>query len=155
MFAAATHGYDTVDHFRIDARLGDEPMWDALVEQARGRGLRLLLDGVFNHVGREFPHFQDVLAHGDRSEYKDWFHLTFAEDGTFTYRDFEGHGALVALNHENPAVRQYTIDVMRYWLDRGADGWRLDAAYQVPAEFWRAVIGEVRTRIRMPGSSVR
>lgn len=107
----------------------------------------LLLDGVFNHVGRDFPQFRDVLENRGESPYRDWFHLDLAATGEpdgFGYRDFEGHRELVALNHENPAVRQYTIDVMRYWLDRGANGWRLDAAYQVPTSFWQAVIGEVR-----------
>jgi len=147
IFAARTHGYDTTDHFRIDPRLGTEQDWQALVTACRERGLMLALDGVFNHVGRDFPQFRDVLERRGDSPYRDWFHLdltaTDAPDG-FSYRDFEGHSELVALNHANPQVRQYTAEVMRYWLERGANGWRLDAAYQVPSDFWADVIGEVR-----------
>nr|WP_269811142.1 alpha-amylase family glycosyl hydrolase [Kineosporia rhizophila] len=148
VFASQTHGYDTVDHFRIDPRLGQLQDWERLVGDCRERGVMLLLDGVFNHVGRDFPQFRDVLEHRGDSQYRDWFHLdltaTDAPDG-FAYRDFEGHSHLVALNHENPDVQRYVADVMRFWLDRGANGWRLDAAYAVPTSFWRAVIGEVRT----------
>ncbi|GAB3281428.1 alpha-amylase family protein [Kineosporia babensis] len=147
VFASGTHGYDTVDHFRIDPRLGDEDDFATLVAACRERGVRVLLDGVFNHVGRDFPHFVDVLEHGGDSAYADWFHLdlgaTDRPDG-FGYRDFEGHSGLVALNHENPAVQQYTAEVMRYWLERGADGWRLDAAYAVPSAFWHSVLEQVR-----------
>ncbi|GLY17375.1 alpha-amylase [Kineosporia sp. NBRC 101677] len=148
VFASQTHGYDTVDHFRIDPRLGQLQDWERLVGDCRERGVMLLLDGVFNHVGRDFPQFRDVLEHRGDSQYRDWFHLdltaTDAPDG-FAYRDFEGHSHLVALNHENPDVQRYVADVMRFWLDRGANGWRLDAAYAVPTSFWRAVISEVRT----------
>jgi glycosidase len=146
IFASETHGYDTVDHFRIDPRLGDEKDFDHLVEQCRSRGVRLLLDGVFNHVGRGFGPFQDVLAHGSSSPYAPWFRLAFDAGGPdgFSYADFEGHQELVALNHAEPAVEDYVTRVMTHWLDRGASGWRLDAAYAVPLPFWRTVTGRVR-----------
>jgi glycosidase len=146
IFASESHGYDIVDHFRIDPRLGTEDDFDRLVADCRGRGIRLLLDGVFHHVGRGFPAFQDVLAHGRSSAYLPWFRVDFDADGPdgFGYADFEGHRNLVALNHAEPAVQDYVSDVMRYWLDRGAAGWRLDAAYAVPAAFWRAVTSRVR-----------
>src|SRR3954454_11298782 len=73
IFESSTHGYDTIDPFRIDPRLGDESDFDAFVAACHERGLRLLLDGVFNHVGRAFPAFEDVLHNGERSEYADWF----------------------------------------------------------------------------------
>jgi glycosidase len=106
----------------------------------------LLLDGVFNHVGRGFGAFQDVLAHGRSSAYAPWFRLDFDADGPdgFGYADFEGHRELVALNHAEPAVQDYVASVMTHWLDRGASGWRLDAAYAVPLPFWRVVTGRVR-----------
>jgi cyclomaltodextrinase len=135
-----------VDHYRIDPRLGTGQDFDHLVEQCQSRGVRLLLDGVFNHVGRGFGAFQDVLAHGRSSAYVPWFRLDFDADGPdgFGYADFEGHRELVALNHAEPAVQDYVASVMTHWLDRGASGWRLDAAYAVPLPFWRMVTGRVR-----------
>ena len=146
IFASQTHGYDTVDHFRIDPRLGTEDDFGHLAAQCQSRGIRLLLDGVFNHVGRGFGAFQDVLAHGRASAYAPWFRLNFGSDGPdgFSYADFEGHHELVALNHDEPAVQDYVTRVMTHWLDRGASGWRLDAAYAVPLPFWRVVTGRVR-----------
>ncbi len=137
VFASQTHGYDTTDHYRIDARLGDDGDFDHLVAEARGRGLRILLDGVFNHVGTDFPRYRDALAGGDRS----WFRVGGGEFATF-----EGHGGLIALNHRTPEVVDYVVDVMCHWLERGADGWRLDAAYAVPDRFWAQVLPRVRER---------
>ncbi|MBX9639403.1 MAG: alpha-amylase, partial [Mycobacteriaceae bacterium] len=129
IFHSRTHGYDTTDHFRIDPRLGDDADFDYLVEQARERGLRVLLDGVFNHVGVDFPRRGDPLsAH--------WF-----SGGAF-----EGHSELIALDHRQPEVADYVVEVMSHWLERGADGWRLDAAYTVPQRFWAEVLPRVRDR---------
>jgi glycosidase len=124
VFAAETHGYDTIDHLRIDPRLGDLEDFDRLVAAAKARGLRILLDGVFNHVGRSFQ------------APPEWFRADV----------FEGHEHLVVLNHEEPAVVQYVVDVICHWLDRGIDGWRLDAAYAVPPSFWQQVLAQVRPR---------
>jgi cyclomaltodextrinase / maltogenic alpha-amylase / neopullulanase len=137
VFAAETHGYDTIDHFRIDSRLGDEADFAALVSAAGSRGLRIVLDGVFNHVGRGFPAFQAALAGGASAA---WFRR--APDGSFAV--FEGHEQLVALDHGSAEVVDYVVEVMSYWLDRGIAGWRLDAAYAVPAAFWRKVLPKVR-----------
>lgn len=101
------------------------------MSEARRRGLRILLDGVFNHVGTDFARYRD----GDTS----WFHQRPNGFGTF-----EGHGELITLNHANPEVVAYTADVMAHWLRRGADGWRLDAAYAVPDRFWAQVLPSVR-----------
>jgi cyclomaltodextrinase len=148
VFASGTHGYDTVDHFRIDPRLGDDADFDALVTAAHDRGLRVLLDGVFNHVGRGFPAFQDVLAGGPGAATAAWFRLHWPRGGAPgeepEYATFEGHDLLVALAHDEPAVVEYVIAVMDHWLARGADGWRLDAAYAVPRSFWAAVVPRVR-----------
>src|SRR4051812_39482168 len=138
VFAASTHGYDTVDHGRIDPRLGDDADFDALIKAAHDRGLRVLLDGVFNHVGREHPAFRAAQR---REATAAWFRTSSSPPG---YATFEGHDELPALNHDEPAVADMVVDVMRHWLARGADGWRLDVGYAVPAEFWRAVLERVR-----------
>jgi len=141
VFASETHGYDTTDHFRIDSRLGDSGDFDALVSAADQRGLRLILDGVFNHVGRSFPAFKAAVASGPGSPAARWFKRT--PDGS-DYAVFEGHGSLVELDHDEPAVVSYVIEVMSHWLGRGAGGWRLDAAYAVPPGFWAKAVSAVR-----------
>lgn len=137
VFVSSSHGYDTTDHYHIDPRLGTDADFDHLVSQAHARGLRILLDGVFNHVGTEFPRFRQATDGGDAS----WFRL---RDGGFA--TFEGHGELIALDHRRDEVIDYTVDVMCHWLERGADGWRLDAAYAVPERFWARVLPRVRAR---------
>ena len=126
IFASRTHGYDTTDHFRIDPRLGTDDDFDVVIGEAHRRGLRVLLDGVFNHVGPDFAA-------------TDWLRRRGGGIDTF-----EGHGDLLALDHDNPAVVDYTVGVMTHWLRRGADGWRLDAAYAVADRFWAAVLPRVR-----------
>ncbi len=148
IFASSTHGYDTIDHYRIDERLGGGPDFEQLVTAAHDRGLRVLLDGVFNHVGRGFPAFRRVIEAGPGAAGADWFRLSWPEGSGRAaepgYATFEGHHGLVVLNHDNPAVVSYVADVMAYWLDRGADGWRLDAAYAAPRRFWADVLPRVR-----------
>jgi glycosidase len=138
VFHSRTHGYDTTDHFRIDPRLGDDGDFDQVIEEAHRRGLRVLLDGVFNHVGTEFPQYLAALD-GDEDAGQ-WFRGRPGRFGTF-----EGHGDLIALDHRHPAVIDHVVAVMSHWLDRGADGWRLDAAYSVPERFWAEVIPRVRS----------
>ena len=126
LFASHTHGYDTTDHYGIDPRLGDDADFDQLIAEAHKRGLRVLLDGVFNHVAKDFAQTSWFRKRGN------------------SFDTFEGHGELIALDHDNPDVVAYTIDVMAHWLKRGADGWRLDAAYAVPDRFWAQVLPRVR-----------
>jgi cyclomaltodextrinase len=147
VFTSGSHGYDTIDHYTIDPRLGDLGDYSALLEAAHSRGLRVLLDGVFNHVGREFPAFRRALEQGPGSPDAAWFRMTGPagpDGGEPDYETFEGHPGLVALNHDEPAVAGYVTDVMRHWLRAGADGWRLDAAYAVPPAFWASVLPQVR-----------
>ncbi len=148
IFASSTHGYDTIDYLRIDPRLGDDGDFDRLVAAARARGLRIMLDGVFNHVGRDFPAFRTVLDEGPSAARAGWFQLTWPEGinpgDVPDHRCFEGHRALVTLNHAHPEVADHVVAVMNHWLDRGADGWRLDAAYAVPTSFWTHVLPRVR-----------
>ncbi len=143
IFASRTHGYDTEDYYRIDPRLGDDADFDQLIDEAHRRGLRVLLDGVFNHVGTEFPQYLSALDDDspDQQEAARWFRGRPGRFGTF-----EGHGDLIALDHKQPEVVDYVVGVMSHWLDRGADGWRLDAAYSVPERFWAQVLPKVRER---------
>ena len=146
IFESSSHGYDTVDHYRVDARLGDDSAFDRFVGAAHDRRLRVMLDGVFNHVGRAFPMFERAVAGGPGTPEARWFRLTWPQDGNDVpaYATFEGHADLVALDHDAPVVVDYVADVMCHWLGRGADGWRLDAAYAVPAAFWAKVLPGVR-----------
>ena len=140
VFDSETHGYDTRDHLRVDPRLGDEADLRHLVEQAHARGVHVVLDGVFHHVGRSHPRFRAALA-GDAGSAA-WFRRDPARDDGWAV--FEGHHQLVALDHGHPAVLEHVVEVVRHWLDAGVDGWRMDAAYAVPTSFWRAVSDAVR-----------
>lgn len=139
VFASSSHGYDTIDHLRIDPRLGDDADLDAFVAAAHERGLKVLLDGVFNHVGREHPAFRAVLERGSGAPEAALFGGDAASVGVF-----EGHEALVELDHGSDEVVRLVADVMAHWLDRGIDGWRLDAAYAVPPAFWARVLPRLR-----------
>ena len=146
VFESETHGYDIVDPYRIDRRLGDEGDLAHFVDQCHQRGIKVALDMVFNHVGRAHPYFADIIAHGRQSAHSGWFHINFDQDGYdgFRYETFEGHGGLVKLNHANPEVLDWAVDVSRYWLERGVDAFRLDVAYGIPGDFLRAYGERVR-----------
>lgn len=145
IFASSTHGYDTVDHLRIDPRLGERADVDALIDAAHRRGVRVLLDGVFNHVGVDHPVFQAVLAAGPEHPDDELFRIDWSGDEPI-WDCFEGHRQLVTLNHSSPRVVDWIADVMVHWLDAGIDGWRLDAAYAVPTPFWAQVVQRVRAK---------
>lgn len=146
VFESGSHGYDVVDPFRIDRRLGNEADLVGLIDECRQRSLRVGLDVVFHHVGRDHPFFVDVLAHGRESARSGWFHIDFDRPGDdgFRYAKFEGHGQLVKLNHGNDQVLDWAVEVARYWLDRGVDALRLDAAYAIPAGFLATFESRVR-----------
>lgn len=141
VFASVSHGYDTIDFHEVDPRLGTSEDLAHLIEEAHRRGIRVMLDGVFNHVGREFPQLLEAQADpsGEAA-------ALFERDGAGGLATFEGHGGLVALDHSNSAVVDLVVDVMDHWLGVGADAWRLDAAYSVPSGFWAAVLPRVRAR---------
>eukprot|EP00899_Mesostigma_viride_P021855 jgi/Mesvir1/29671/Mv21510-RA.1 len=139
LFESGTHGYDTADYFAIDRRLGDVPTFTSIVGELRARGIRVILDGVFNHTGTRFFAFQDVMRHGRQSRYADWFFLSDGTSryGNFKYQTWEGHQHMPKLNVNNQEVREYIFQVARYWLSEvGVDGWRLDVASDIAPEFW-------------------
>ena len=123
VFASSSHGYDTIDYFHIDSRLGDDGDLDRLVRACHDRGIRVLLDGVFNHAGRGFPPVAQALAEGPGSPAAEWVHRLYDHGGMVTADYFEGHDTLVTLNHASPRVRELVRDVMLHWLRRGIDGW--------------------------------
>ena len=127
IFASHTHGYDTTDHFRIDPRLGDDADFDALIAAAHRRGAcGCCSTGCSTTSGATSrPSRRPRRAAPEAA----WFRRA---DGRRAGATFEGHDALVALNHDEPAVADYVVGVMSHWLTAGADGWRLDAAYAVP-----------------------
>jgi glycosidase len=144
IFASETHGYDTIDYWRIDPRLGDDAAFDRLVAGCRARGLRLALDGVFNHVGSGHPWVRQALSEGPDGPEAHIFRIDWSDPERPRCDTFEGHGGLVPFDHSQPRVAGFVTDVMNHWLDRGADAWRLDAAYAVPQDFWTRVLPRVR-----------
>lgn len=149
LFASESHGYDTTDFYNLDSRLGTNADLIWFIETCREREIRLVFDGVFNHVGRSFAPFQDVKHHRQNSRYASWFLIDWNNSGNedgFSYVNFEGHHRLVKLNHQNAEVVDYVVNVMSHWLAFGIDGWRLDAAYAVPSLFWHQVLDRVRQK---------
>jgi glycosidase len=142
--STSNHRYHTHDYLQVDPLLGGNGAFLTLLDEAHRRGLRVVLDGVFNHASRGFFYFNDVLENGAASPYVDWFRVTdgyplnaYDESRPPNYWAWWGLHALPKLNTDNPAVREYLMQVAEYWLRLGADGWRLD----VPAEistpgFW-------------------
>ena len=142
IFESTSHGYDTRDFRVIDRRLGTNDGFRRLVDQCHEAGIRVVLDGVFHHVGREFWAFLDVREKKWDSPYKDWFHIDFGGDSAyhdgFWYEGWEGHYGLVKLNLRNPAVVDYLLDCVRFWVDAfDIDGLRLDVAYSLDKDFLR------------------
>lgn len=134
IFRAATHGYDTLDHFAVDPRLGTTETFCHLAAACRNKGVRVVLDGVFNHVSRDHEIVVRALQAGPDSEAGRWIRWS----GTYPVY-FEGHDHLVELNLSEPAVADYVTRVILHWTEIGADGWRFDAAYAPGAEAWRPI----------------
>ena len=142
IFESDNHGYDTRDFRKIDCRLGTNEDFAEVCKDLHAHHVKIVLDGVFNHVGRGFWAFQDVQEKKWDSPYKDWFHISF--DGNSCYNDgfwyegWEGHFELVKLNLQNPAVVDYLLDCVKFWIDTfDIDGLRLDVAYSLDHNFMR------------------
>lgn len=142
VFESDTHGYDTKDFTKLDCRLGTNADFSEVCQSLHAHGIKIVLDGVFNHVGRNFWAFEDVRKYKQDSSYKDWFHIRF--DGNSCYNDgfwyegWEGHFELVKLNLQNPSVVDYLLACVRNWIcEFDIDGLRLDVAYSLDHHFMR------------------
>jgi cyclomaltodextrinase / maltogenic alpha-amylase / neopullulanase len=148
IFAAGTnHRYDAHDYLKIDPMVGDVGSLRELVQEAHARGVRVLLDGVFNHVGDGFWAFRDLVARGDASAYRDWFypHSLPVEFNPPNYQTCGGTHYLPKLNIQKPAVAEHLHEVALHWIEAAdIDGWRLDVPWKVPLEFWH----EFRARVK-------
>ena len=145
LFESVGHGYETTDYRKLDSRLGTNEDLAAFVAECHRQGIRVVLDGVFNHTGRDFFAFEDLKQNREHSVYKDWYcNVNFwgnneYNDG-FSYENWGGHNLLVKLNQRNPAVRDYICDVIRFWVrEFDIDGIRLDAADVLDFEYMKAL----------------
>ena len=144
IFDSDNHGYDTRDFRKIDCRLGTNKDFADVCHTFHEHGIRIVLDGVFNHVGRGFWAFRDVQEKKWDSPYKDWFHISFdgnsCYDDGFWYEGWEGHYELVKLNLQNSTVTDYLLDCVRGWIEEfDIDGLRLDVAYSLDHNFMRSL----------------
>ncbi len=140
LFESERHGYDTVDFFTVDRRLGTNGEFKALVQKFHAAGIRVVLDGVFNHVGRAFPPFKKVQTYRENAPERFFFHINFQGNSRygdgFFYADWEGHSELVKLNLENAELQGYLMDAVRFWIKEfDIDGLRLDVSYLLPPWF--------------------
>lgn len=149
--SASNHRYHAYDYYRVDPMLGGNEAFDALLAAAHRRGMHVVLDGVFNHTGRGFFPFHDVLENGADSPYLDWFTIYGTPVNPYDLSRPPGYEAwwrmhaLPKLNTANPEVREYLMRVAEHWIRRGADGWRLDVPEEITSPgFWE----EFRARVR-------
>ncbi|MBW8192555.1 glycoside hydrolase family 13 protein [Neiella marina] len=151
--SACNHRYHTFDYFQVDPLLGGDKALRKLLDEAHLRGIKVMLDGVFNHASRGFWAFHHILENGDDSPYLDWFLVEdwplrpyhADEDNPPNYQAWWGLPALPKFNIANPGVRNYLFEVAEYWLKFGIDGWRLDVPCEIDDdEFWR----EFRRRVK-------
>ncbi|OPJ64203.1 glycoside hydrolase family 13 protein [Clostridium oryzae] len=139
--AGSNHKYDTFNYFEIDPQFGSTETLKELVKEAHKRGIRIILDAVFNHSGIEFPPFKDVREKGEKSEYKAWFDIrkfpVEVKDEP-DYATFAYGGHMPKLMTKNEATKKYLIDAATYWIrEADIDGWRLDVADEVGHHFWK------------------
>jgi len=141
--APSNHRYNAMDYYKIDPKLGDLSDFRALLEVAHSNNVRVILDGVFNHCGRGFFAFSDLLENQENSPYRDWFHVkhfpvdAYSPGEAKDYLGWWGMKSLPKFNTNNPEVRQYLLDVARYWILQGVDGWRLDVPNEIDDDtFW-------------------
>lgn len=145
LFESVGHGYETTDYKKLDSRLGINEDLTNFVAECHKQGVRVILDGVFNHTGRDFFAFKDIRQNRENSQYKDWYcNVNFWGNNSFndgfSYENWGGHDLLAKLNQHNPAVRDYICDVIRFWVkEYDIDGIRLDAADVMDFEYMKAL----------------
>ena len=140
--SVANHRYFPHDYYQVDPILGGNNAFRRLLDEAHRRNIRVILDGVFNHVGRGFFQFNHILENGPASPYVDWFHIKSfplnAYSGQPNYKCWANVPALPEFNTDNPQVRKFIFDVARYWIEQGIDGWRLDVPFCIDDDsFWQ------------------
>ncbi len=145
LFESVGHGYETTDYKKLDSRLGTNEDLTNFVSECHKQGIRVILDGVFNHTGRDFFAFQDIKQNRESSQYKDWYcNVNFCGNNSyndgFSYENWGGYDLLVKLNQHNPAVKNYICDVIRFWVSEfDIDGIRLDAADVMDFNYMKAL----------------
>lgn len=142
IFESDSHGYNTRDYQKIDVRLGTNEDFKQVCQKLHEAGIKVVLDGVFNHVGRGFFAFQDVLKNRQNSKYVNWFHISFEGNSNYNdglwYEGWEGHFDLVKLNLDNEEVVSYLLNSVKLWLEEfQIDGIRLDVAYMVNRNYMK------------------
>lgn len=143
LFESEGHGYETTDYYKVDARLGDNAGFRHFVDSAHAAGIRVVVDGVFNHSGRSFFAFEDLKKNREGSAYRDWYcNVNFGGNNEFNdgfcYEAWHGYNILPRLNLWNPAVRNYLLDVIRFWVKEfDIDGIRLDCADVLHFDFMK------------------
>ena len=148
LFESERHGYDTIDFFKVDRRLGTNEEFKELVAEFHKAGIRVILDGVFHHTGREFMPFKEVRQKREGTDYRFWFQINFggnsAYNDGFDYQNWEGHPELVKLRLENNDLVNYLMDAVRFWVrEFDIDGLRLDVCYSLPQWFLERLRSEV------------
>lgn len=152
VFESTRHGYDTIDYRKIDSRLGDNESFKKICGTLHQNGIRVILDGVFNHVGRDFFAFKDIQEKGMGSPYTSWFqNIRFDQQSPygdhFSYEGWAGFYDLVKLNLQNEDVLNYLFDAVRYWIDEfDIDGLRLDAANVMDVNFFKRLRGVTKEK---------
>ena len=163
LFESVGHGYETTDYKKLDSRLGTNEDLTNFVAECHKQGIRVILDGVFNHTGRDFFAFQDIKQNRENSQYKDWYcNVNFGGNNSFndgfSYENWGGYDLLVKLNQHNPAVKDYICDVIRFWVSEfDIDGIRLDAADVLDFEYMkvlRQVANEVKSDFWLMGEVI-
>lgn len=144
------HKYDTIDYYQVEPSFGTKEDLKELVDKAHALGMRVILDGVFNHTGQDFFAFADIKRNRERSRYLDWYFIqsfplrsNYGEKPTF--KTFGYYGGMPKLNLRNPEVSRYVLDVALYWLrECGIDGWRLDVGDEISHHFWKQFRREIK-----------